>query len=72
MLGGAERAAVLRYLHERIEGDEDPKRFGKALVGPLAGLWRYRVGDARIIVRVEADVLVVLVVKIENRGTVYR
>jgi mRNA interferase RelE/StbE len=72
MLGGAERAAVLRYLHERIEGDEDPKRFGKALVGPLAGLWRYRVGDVRIIVRVEADVLVVLVVKIENRGTVYR
>lgn len=63
---------MLRYLDDRIEGDEDPKRFGKALVGPLTGLWRYRVNDVRIIVRIDDGILVVLVLKIENRRTVYR
>ena len=71
-LGSAERAAVLRYLRDRIEGNEDPKRFGKALVDELAGLWRYRVGDVRIIVRLEEEVLRVVVVNIGNRREVYR
>lgn len=71
-LGGAERAAVLRYLRDRIEGHDDPKRFGKALVDDLAGLWWYRVGDVRIIVRLEEEVLTVMVVNVANRREVYR
>ena len=51
---------------------EDPRSRGKALVGNLAGLWRYRVGDYRIICDIEDDVLVVLVVDVAHRGSVYR
>lgn len=51
---------------------EDPRSMGKALVGNLAGLWRYRVGDYRIVCDIEDDVLVVLVVDVAHRKEVYR
>lgn len=51
---------------------EDPRSMGKALVGNLAGLWRYRVGDYRIVCDIEDGVLVVLVVDVEHRGKVYK
>lgn len=51
---------------------EDPRGRGKALVGNLAGLWRYRVGDYRIICDIEDDALVVLVVDVAHRREVYR
>lgn len=43
------RKKIFAYLEDRIAGDEDPRRFGKPLKANLAGLWRYRVGDYRII-----------------------
>lgn len=51
---------------------EDPRSTGKALVGNMAGLWRYRVGDYRIICDIEDEVLVVLVVDVAHRREVYR
>lgn len=51
---------------------EDPRSMGKALVGNLAGLWRYRVGDYRIVCDIEDDVLLVLVVDIAHRKEVYK
>jgi mRNA interferase RelE/StbE len=44
---------ILRYLRERIEDAEYPRRFGKALTGNKVGLWRYRVGDYRVICSIE-------------------
>lgn len=55
-----------------IEKLDDPRSRGKALVGNLAGLWRYRVGDYRIICDIEDKVLVVLVVEVEHRREAYR
>lgn len=51
---------------------EDPRSMGKALVGNMAGLWRYRVGDYRIVCDIEDDVLLVLVVDVAHRSEVYR
>lgn len=51
---------------------EDPRSRGKALVGNLAGLWRYRVGDYRIICDIEDGRLVILVVDVAHRREVYR
>ncbi len=63
---------VLRYLRERIAGSEDPRRFGHALTGDRKGLWRYRVGDYRIVAAIEDDRFVVLVVTVGHRREVYR
>ena len=51
---------------------EDPRSRGKALVGNLAGLWRYRVGDYRIICDIEDGVLVILVVDVAHRREIYK
>jgi len=73
---------ILRYLRERIATEEDHAgkstqpaqandRFGHALTGDLKGLWRYRVGDYRIVASIEDNRFVVLVVTIGHRREVY-
>jgi len=62
---------LVKFLRETLAGLEDPRSAGKALVGPL-GLWRYRVGDFRIVVSIEDAALRVLVVRIGHRREVYR
>ena len=62
---------ILRYLRERIATDEDPRRFGKPLSRELAGLWRYRVGNDRLVCSIEDDRLVVLVLRVAHRKDVY-
>lgn len=51
---------------------DDPRSVGKALVGNMAGLWRYRVGDYRILCDIEDDVLLILVVDVAHRREVYK
>lgn len=51
---------------------EDPRSTGKALAGNLAGLWRYRVGDYRIVCDIEDEVLLILVIDVAHRSKVYK
>ena len=71
-LGPNGERRVLRYLRERIASSNDPRRFGHALTGDRKGLWRYRVGDYRIVASIEDDRFVVLVVTVGHRRQVYR
>ena len=66
------RNRILDYLHERIEGCKNPRHFGEPLKGGRAGLWRYRVGDYRIICDLRDDILVVLALAVGHRREVYR
>jgi mRNA interferase RelE/StbE len=70
-LGAQAERAVLRYLRQRIATAQDPRRFGRPLTGDLKGLWRYRVGDYRIVAQIEDDRFVVFVVTIGHRRDVY-
>ena len=63
---------VVDYLDQRVAASGDPRSAGKALTGPLGGLWRYRVGDCRVICELQDSRLRVLVVQIGHRGKVYR
>ena len=71
-LGSEAERLILLYLRERISGSDDPRRFGHALTGDRRGLWRYRVGDYRIVASIEDNHFVVLVVTIGHRREVYR
>jgi len=62
---------VLDYL-EQIELLDNPRSRGKALTSNLSGLWRYRVGDYRILCRIRDDKLIITVIEIAHRSTVYR
>ena len=44
----------------------------EALSGPLAGLWRYRVGDWRIVVDIDDGRLVVVALDVDHRSRIYR
>lgn len=61
-----------RYLTERVAALDDPRGLGKALSGPLGELWRYRVGDYRVIVELRHNVLTVLVLRIGHRRGIYK
>lgn len=63
---------IVDYLDERIAGSANPRDTGKALSGPFGGLWRYRVGDYRIICDIQDENLRVLVLQLGSRREVYR
>jgi mRNA interferase RelE/StbE len=64
---------ITAFLRNRVATLDDPRSIGEALKGERLGeFWKYRVGDYRIISRIEDDILRILVVKIGNRNKVYR
>jgi mRNA interferase RelE/StbE len=62
--------AILRFMAERVDGTSDPRQLGKPLRGER--LWRYRVGDYRILCRLDDAILTVLAVEVGHRRDVYR
>jgi mRNA interferase RelE/StbE len=70
-LGRPAQIEILAYLDKRVAGKENPRRFGKALRGNLAGLWRYRVGDYRILCQIKEGQLLILVISVGHRKNVY-
>ena len=62
---------IIAYLDERIAGQGDPRRFGKGLKADLAGLWRYRVGDYRVLCQIRNGELLVLVIAVGHRREIY-
>lgn len=63
---------IADFMDERVASSNNPRRIGKALKGPLGDLWRYRVGDFRILCDIQDGVLTVLVLQMGNRREVYR
>ena len=70
-LGKQAQREIIDYLDERVASDADPRRFGKGLKADLAGLWRYRVGDFRILCQIVDGELLVLVVAFGHRRDIY-
>jgi mRNA interferase RelE/StbE len=70
-VGHVEADRITHYLAE-LATLEDPRQRGKALVGGMKGLWRYRVGDHRILARIDNGEMVVLVLTLGHRREVYR
>lgn len=67
------RRRIREFLSERIALLDDPRQLGEALQGTrFTGLWRYRVGDYRILADIRDEVVTVIVVGVGHRGGVYR
>ncbi|MEA3057506.1 MAG: mRNA interferase RelE/StbE [Sphingomonadales bacterium] len=71
-LGKTEAARVIATLETRIAVLDDPRRLGSALTGELDGLWRWRIGDYRVIARIEDERITILVLRVAHRRQVYR
>lgn len=64
---------ILRFLFDRVAQLDNPRSIGEALKGSRFNtLWKYRVGDYRIISSIEDNVARILIIKIGDRKEVYR
>lgn len=64
-------AFIVSYIDEKLINCENPRLFGKALKGDLNEIWRYRVGDYRILAKIEDDRVIITIVEIGHRKEVY-
>lgn len=71
-LGHPAQREIIAYLDKRVAGSVDPQRFGKELKADLARLWRYRVGDYRILCHIKDQELLVLVIAVGHRKDIYK
>jgi len=64
---------IISFLRDRLAQLDNPRAIGEALRGSELGeFWKYRVGDYRIIARIEDNVVKILILKIGNRRDVYK
>lgn len=62
---------IIGWLEKNIEGCENLRIHGKALVENKSGQWRYRIGDYRVICEVKDNEIIVLVLEIGHRRDIY-
>lgn len=69
-LDTSERRRISTFLRE-VAGLEDPRSRGKAMTANKAGLWRWRIGDYRVVADIVDDQVVVVVVDVGHRSKIY-
>lgn len=70
-LDGYTQRMIISWLEKNLEGCENPRQHGKPLSANRVGQWRYRVGDYRIIAKIEDNKLIILVIAIGHRREIY-
>jgi len=63
---------VVSYLQTRVLEKGKPRDVGKPLTGDKGGLWRYRIGDFRLICRLDNEAQRVLILRVAHRKEAYR
>jgi mRNA interferase RelE/StbE len=63
---------IVEYLIKNIDGTDNPRAFGKGLIGSRKGFWRYRVGDYRIICDIQDRECIILALETGHRKDIYR
>ena len=62
---------IIGWIEKHLVDCDDPRVHGKPLAANRVGQWRYRIGDYRVIAKIEDNRLVILVIAIWHRGEVY-
>lgn len=63
---------IFSWISKHLEGCDNPRMLGKGLVADKKGIWRYRIGDYRLLVHIFDDRLVILVVDSGHRKDIYK
>lgn len=64
-------ALILGWVRKNLEGCENPRLHGKALTADKKGQWRYRVGDYRLLAKIEDEKIIILILNIGHRREIY-
>ncbi len=70
-LGTNASRIILKWVKKNIIETDNPRLHGKALTGDLKGLWRYRIGDYRLLADINDFELVIIAIDIGHRREIY-
>ena len=65
------RRMLIGWIDKNLVGCSNPRAHGKPLSANRVEQWRYRVGDYRIISKIEDGKLLILIITIGHRREVY-
>ena len=71
-IGATQASRIVKFLSTRLSKLDDPRSIGEALRGRLGQLWKYRIGDYRIIADIQDKKVLILVVRIGHRREAYK
>lgn len=71
-LDGYTQKMIRGWINKNLVETDDPRIHGKALTGNLAGLWRYRIGNYRLIAEIKDNQFIILALSIGHRRDIYR
>ena len=64
-------ALILGWVRKNLEGCENPRAHGKGLTANRSGEWRYRVGDYRLLAKIDDNKILILVLSVGHRREIY-
>lgn len=67
-----QRNQIFNFLKVTLPNLDNPRQMGKALTGSFKGLWRYRIGDYRIICEIIDNELIIVAIEIGHRKDIYK
>lgn len=70
-MGKFQSALITRRLYQHIDGVDGPRKSGKGLTANRSGLWRYRIGNYRVLVDIQDDKMIVLAIQVGHRKNIY-
>jgi len=71
-LSPPDRSRVLKFLNQRVVPHADPRELAKRLQGKTDELWRFRVGNLRLIAQISEGLMTIVVIEIGHRREIYR
>ena len=64
---------ILKWLDDRVCSGVNPRLWGKQLQGDTLGdMWRYRIGDYRVLCIIKDNIVTVEVVNVGHRNEIYK
>ncbi len=66
------RKKLLHWIEERLVHCTNPRLWGTPLQGTEEEIWRYRIGDYRLLCQIQDQNLVILVLEFGHRKEIYR
>jgi len=63
---------LFAWIEKHLEKTDNPRVYGKGLAHDKKGIWRYRVGQYRILANSKDDKLVILLIDLGHRKDIYK
>ena len=63
---------IIGWIEKNLEGCKNPREHGKGPTANRIGQWRYRIGDYRLICKIQDEKVIILVLDVGHRKIIYK